>query len=109
MKELSDKLNNNQFSPNAISHKDLNNLLIKAKKEILSIKTSENHEIIDNKEFNDLIADWRETSKRLLLILNKKDQFSTKDRNPKSLMAFGAMGAHINMALQALRATEFDG
>ena len=57
MKELSDKLNNNQFSPNAISHKDLNNLLIKAKKEILSIKTSENHEIIDNKEFNDLIAD----------------------------------------------------
>ena len=41
-------------------------------------------------------------------MLNKKDQISTKNKDPKSLMAFGAMGAHINMAMQALKATEFD-
>ena len=41
-------------------------------------------------------------------MLNTKDKVSTKVKNPKSLMAFGAMGAHINMALQALKATEFD-
>ena len=101
-------MNNNQFSPNAISHKVLNSFLNKAKKENLSIKVSENHEINENQEFHDLITDWTETSKKILLMLNKKDQVATKDRNPKSLMAFGAMGAHINMALQALKATEFD-
>ena len=31
-----------------------------------------------------------------------------KNSDPKSLIAFGAMGAHINMALQALKATESD-
>ena len=35
------------------------------------------------------------------------EKFLNENRNPKCLMAFGAMGAHINMALQALKATEF--
>jgi len=101
-------LNNNQFSPNAISHKELNALLNKAKKEIGSLETSDNHEINENKEFNNLIADWTKTSKKILLILNKKDLISTKNRKPKSLIAFGAMAAHINIALQALKSTELD-
>tara|TARA_Y100001968_G_scaffold332395_1_gene390411 strand:+ start:2058 stop:2366 length:309 start_codon:yes stop_codon:yes gene_type:complete len=99
-------LNNNQFSPNAISHKDLKNLLKTAKKEIHSINSSEYQVNRGNDEFNDLIANWSETSQKLLLILNKKNQILTKHRNPKSLIAFGAMGAHINMALQALKAIE---
>ena len=41
-------------------------------------------------------------------MLNKKEQVLTKNRNSESLMALGAMGAHINMALQALKATGFD-
>ena len=45
---------------------------------------------------------------KILLILNKKDDVITKNIDSKSTMAFGAMGAHINMALQALKATEFD-
>ena len=102
------KLNNNPSSPDAISHKDLNSLLAKAKKEILSIKNPEDLEIIKNQEFNDLIIDWKKKSRKILLMINKKDQVLTKNVNPKSLMAFGAMGAHINMALQALEATEFD-
>ena len=98
-------MNNNQSSPNAISHKKLNALLKKAKKEILSIETSENNE---NKEFNEVIQEWTIASKKVLLILNKKDKVSIKTRDTKSLMAFGAMAAHINMALQALDATELD-
>ena len=101
-------MNNNQFSPNAISHKELNILLNNAKKETSLIDTSDNNEIKESQEFNDLITDWAETSQKILLILNKKDQILTKNRNPKSLMAFGAMGAHLNMALQALKATESD-
>ena len=83
-------------------------MLGKAKKEISTIETVENDEIIENKEFNDLIKDWTKTSQKILLMFNNKDQALTKNRNPKSLMAFGAMGAHINMALQALKATGFD-
>jgi hypothetical protein len=41
-------------------------------------------------------------------MLGKKEQVLTKNKNPKSIMAFGAMGAYINMALQALKATESD-
>ncbi len=101
-------MNNNQFSRNAISHKELNDFLIKAKKDISSIDSSENNQIKETQEFNDLIKDWTETSQRILLILNKKEDVLTQNTNPKSLMAFGAMGAHINMALQALKATESD-
>ena len=101
-------MNNNQFSPNSISHKELNILMNKAKKDISSIHTADNTEIKQNQEFNDLIISWTETSQKLLLMLTKKDQAFTKNRDPKSLMAYGAMGAHINLAIQALKATEFD-
>tara|TARA_Y100001968_G_scaffold129723_1_gene118451 strand:- start:279 stop:587 length:309 start_codon:yes stop_codon:yes gene_type:complete len=101
-------LNHNQFSRNSISHKQLNDFLLKAKKDISSIDSSENNEINQSQEFNDLLETWTETSQRILLMINKEGKVFTENRNPKSLLAFGAMGAHINMALQALRATESD-
>ena len=102
------KLNNNQFSQNAISHKELNDFFIKAKKEITLNSLSEQNEIKEEKNFNDLITKWTETSQQILLVMNKKEEVFTKNRSPKSIMAFGAMGAHINMALQALKATGSD-
>ena len=101
-------MNNNQFSPNAITHKELNTLMKKARKEMPSIDTSENYFSNETKEFNNLIKHWTETSQKILLLMKKEEQVLTKNREPKSLIAFGAMGAHINMALQALKATEFD-
>ena len=101
-------MNNNQFSQNAISHKELNDFLIKAKKDISTINTSESNQIKENQEFNDLIKTWTETSRKILLIMIKEQKVLTENRNPKSLLAFGAMGAHINMALQALKGTESD-
>ena len=101
-------MNNNKFSQNAISHKELNDFLIKAKKDISSIDEAKNNKIKENQEFNDLIKTWTETSQKILLIMRKEQRVLTETRNPKSLMAFGAMGAHINMALQALKATESD-
>ena len=102
-------MNNNQSSKNAISHKDLQSFLINAKKDITSIDSiTENKENEEDKKFNDLIKSWTESSQEILLTLNRKDEFFSKNKNSKSLMAFGAMGAHINMALQALKATECD-
>ena len=101
-------MHNNQFSQNAISHKELNDYLIKAKKDISSINASENKQIKENQEFNNLIKTWTETSQKILLMMNREQKILTENRNPRSLMAYGAMGAHINMALQALKATESD-
>ena len=101
-------MNNNQFSKNAISHRELNDFLIKAKKDISSINTSENKQIKENQEFNNLIKTWTETSQKILLMMNREQKILTENINPKSLMAYGAMGAHIKMALQALKSTEFD-
>ncbi len=99
---------NNHLSPNAISHRELKALFKKASKEISSNKSSESSESIETQEFNNLLKNWTETSQKILLILNQKDYALTTNKNPKSLMAFGAMGAHINMALQALKATKSD-
>ena len=98
-------MNSNKFSKNAISHKELNDFLIKAQKDITSSDSSEDNKIKEEQDFNDLIKNWTETSQKILLMMNKKEELLTKNRNSKSLIAFGAMGAHINMALQALKAT----
>jgi hypothetical protein len=65
----------------------------------------ENNKSKEEQDFNDLIKNWSITSQKLLLIMNSKEKVFTNNKDPKSLMAFGAMGAHINMALQALKAT----
>ena len=96
----------NHFSKNSISHKELNAFLIKAKKDIsLNNSTENNTSKEEEEDFNDLIKNWSITSQKLLLIMNSKEKVFTNNKDPKSLMAFGAMGAHINMALQALKAT----
>ena len=98
-------MNSNHFSKNAISHKELNDFLIKAQKDITPSNSSEYKKIKEQQDFNDLIKTWTETSQKILLMMNKKEELLTKNKNSKSLIAFGAMGAHINMALQALKAT----
>ncbi len=95
----------NHFSQNAISHKQLNDFLIKAKKDISLHDSSENNKNNKEQEFNDLIKSWTESSHKILLSMNSKEKVFTQNRDPKSLMAYGAMCAHINMALQALKAT----
>ena len=101
-------MDQNQFPDNAISHKELKAFFIKAKKDISSNSSSEKNQIKDNQQFNDLVKTWTETSQEILLMMNKEHKFLTDNKNPKSLVALGAMGAHINMALQALKATESD-
>ena len=101
-------MSNNQFSPNAISHKELNSFMIKAQKEILPNEKALNIENTQDQKFNDLVKDWTKISKNILLMMKEKEKISQNNPNPKSLLALGAMGAHINMALQALKATDLD-
>ena len=101
-------MNNNQFIKNSISHKELSDFLIKAKKDISSNDSLEKKKFKETQDFNNLVKDWIETSQKILLMMNNKEKVLIDNSNPKSLMAFGAMGAHINMALLALKATETD-
>ena len=101
-------MDNNHFSKNSISHKDLQAFLIKAKKDISSNNSSENINTNESEYFDELIEKWTDTSQQILKLMNTQENVITKNRNSKSLMAFGAMGAHINMALQALKATRYD-
>ena len=101
-----DMLGKNEFLQNAVSHKELNDFLIKARKDISLSNSSDNNKFKEEQVFNDLVKSWSETSKKILVIMNNREKVFTKNKSPKSLMAFGAMGAHIKMALQALKATE---
>tara|TARA_Y100001968_G_C19259547_1_gene668583 strand:- start:512 stop:823 length:312 start_codon:yes stop_codon:yes gene_type:complete len=102
-------LNNNKFPQNAISHRELQKFLKNAKKDINSNEFSEqNKNNQEDKDFNDLIKNWTDTSQKILLMMNSQNKVFPKNKSSKSLIAFGAMGAHISMALQALKATECD-
>ncbi len=101
-------MNNKKLTRNSISHRELNAFLIKAKKDIYSNDSTKNTNTEEIQEFNELVKNWTKTSQKILLIMNKKEKNFTDNVDPKSLMAFGAMGAHINMALQALKATKSD-
>ena len=101
-------MKNNQSLPNSISHKELNKLLIKASKENPLLKTQKDFEITEKDAFNQLLTSWSEKSNQLLSMLRKKEAVVTKDRKTESVIALGAMSAHINMALHALKVIELD-
>ena len=76
--------------------------MLKAKKENLS---SNDYDISENKELDEFLNSLDEFEKASKEIINKianknKSLFKTKSSN--SIMAIGAMEAHLNMALQAV-------
>ena len=101
-------LKNKKFLKNAISHKELSAFLTKAKKDVHSHDPFTKNNIKEKQEFDYLIKNWTETSQKILQMMNNNEKILSNNRNPKSIMAYGAMGAHINMALIALKATESD-
>ena len=101
-------MKNNQSLPDSISHKELNKLLKKASKETSNLKTNKNFKRTEKEEFNELLLSWSDTSNQLLTMLKEKEAIVNKDRKSNSIIALGAMSAHINMALQALKVIELD-
>ncbi len=93
----------NEFSlpPEAISHKQLTSLLAGAPKEI--VMTNEETSLLSKEEeiFEELIKNWSCLSKELLATLNKKPNCLFANREKKSIMALGALEAHLHLALQA--------
>ena len=89
--------------PQAISHKKLSYLMLKAQKDAhfsdeLEIESPE------KREFEELINNWEASTKKIVNELSKRKESLLKDKSPNSLIALGAMEVHLNMALQALNA-----
>ena len=90
--------------PQAISHKKLSYLMLKAQKDSHFTDELAETESPEKKEFEELIKNWEASTKKVLNELSKRKETLLKDKSPNSLIALGAMEVHINMALQALNA-----
>ena len=94
--------------PESISHKELKTLFSQAKKDF---NQASDHYIPSSEEkerFEQLLLTWATTSKPLLKVLSDESSSLPDLKGPNSLLALGAMEAHINMALQALKASGKD-
>ena len=55
---------------------------------------------------DDYLKNWMNSSKLLIEHLRQGENISEDSKSSKSLLALGAMEAHINMAIQALKGYE---
>lgn len=94
--------------PQAISHKKLSYLMLKAQKEITFSDKSGNIDDSEKREFNDLISNWENITKDVIKTISKRNKNLLNDKSSNSLIALGAMEVHLNMALQALNAFKKD-
>ena len=90
--------------PQAISHKKLSYLMLKAQKDSHFSDELAEIEGLEKREFEELINSWEASTKKLVNELSKRKVNLLKDRSPNSLIALGAMEVHLNMALQAFNA-----
>ena len=89
--------------PQAISHKKLSYLMLKAQKDAHFDELAE-IESPEKREFEELINNWEASTKKVLNELSKRKENWLEGKSPNSLIALGAMEVHLNMALQALNA-----
>ena len=90
--------------PQAISHKKLTHLMLKAQKELHASDNTKNTNNLEKIEFDELINDLEIVTKDVIKTISKRNKNLLKDKSSNSLMALGAMEVHLNMALQALNA-----
>ena len=89
--------------PSSMSHKKLKSLLSTAQKEFElkdHIKAENNP---TNFALNELLICWADLTKKLSNEFQSKNICLEKNKETKSIMALGAMEAHINMALNAYK------
>ena len=79
-----------------------------AKRESLNSRDYPRDSSPEKKAFEKLLLNWSAISQELLDALNKNDPYVIEGRSAQSAMALGALGAHLNMALQAHTASDSD-
>ena len=88
--------------PQSISHKKLSLLMLKAKKENLFFSDVDKDENKELENFLSSLDDFEKASKELIKRISDKNDNLFKSKSSNSIMALGAMEAHLNMAIQAM-------
>ena len=96
--------------PESISHKKLNKLLLHAKKEIQDKLTTHDHLIKEEEahKIDLILSKWESLSIEVLESLKNSENYLKENKRPNSILALGAMEAHIHLAMQALKASKND-
>ena len=94
--------------PQAISHKKLTYLMLKAQKDLNVSDDKKNTDNLEKKEFDELLNNWEILTKDVIKTISKRNKNLLKDKSSNSLIALGAMEVHLNMAFQALNAFKKD-
>ena len=97
-------MNESNNIPQAISHKKLNYLKLKAQKEAFNFEELTPLDSAEQREFDELMNNWENITKDLIKTITKRNANLLKNKSPNSLIALGAMEVHLNMAIQALNA-----
>ena len=95
-------------APESISHKKLKKLFSHAKKDLTGIAADYSPLTVEEERLEKLLFTWATASKELLEGLREEESSLSEIKGANSLLALGAMEAHINMALQALKASGKD-
>ena len=77
--------------PQAISHKKLSYLMLKAQKDSHFSDELAEIESPEKREFEELINNWESSTKKVVNELSKRKENLLKDKSPNSLIALGAM------------------
>ncbi len=92
--------------PESISFRELSSILAANQKKTNSTDINKNEAIEEQTNFKQLLLDWSLLSAKVLHELEAKESYVTEGRSSQSLIALGALEAHLNMALQAKNASE---
>jgi len=95
-------------APESISHIKLKKLFSHAKKDLTGTADDYSSSTVEKERLEKLLFTWATASKELLKGLREENSSLSELKGANSLLALGAMEAHINMALQALRASGKD-
>ena len=99
-------MNKFNSTPESISHKQLNSLLSRARKQPIHTQEQPNLISEEKKAFEDLLLNWSSLSTELLKTLKENHEYVVKDREANSIKALGALEAHLSMAVQAYKASD---
>ena len=92
--------------PESVSHKKLSKFLSHAQKEVHNAFETNYESLNEQENIHILLANWKSVSKELLENLKNSEEYLNNNKKSKSILALGAMEAHIKMAIQALIASE---
>ena len=83
--------------PQAISHKKLSYLMLKAQKDSLFSDELAEIESPEKREFEELINNWEDSTKKVVNELSKRKENLLKDKSPNSLINFLVEASQLNI------------